>query len=76
MLKLTLTIQVLIGIGIIMLAWGFYNHRRKEKELHQQLMEEKRAAQYQKHYDICTIDVLELVDLATKTAEYRELTQK
>lgn len=42
MLKLTLTIQVLIGIGIIMLAWGFYNHRRKEKELNQQKQDLKR----------------------------------
>lgn len=54
----------------------YEDEARKEKELHQQLMEEKRAAQYEKHYEICTIDVLELVDLATKTAEYRELTQK
>lgn len=54
----------------------YEDEARKEQELHQQLMEEKRAEQYQKHYDTCMLDVLDLIDIATKTAEYRELTQK
>ena len=49
---------------------------QRDKELHSQIMAEKREAQYNKHYEFCQGVVFDIVDFVSKIGEYRELTNK
>lgn len=49
---------------------------RKDKELHDKIAAERAEARYRKHYDLCQGVVGQIVDFASKVAEYRELTGK
>ncbi|XP_053555644.1 sperm flagellar protein 2 [Bombina bombina] len=49
---------------------------RKVQELHDQIAAERAEAHYKKHYFICQEIINQIVDLATKTGEYRELTNR
>ncbi|KAM5192182.1 sperm flagellar protein 2 [Mantella aurantiaca] len=51
-------------------------HMRKVQEIHDQIAAERAQARYKKHYDICQEIVNQIVDLVTKTGEYRELTNR
>jgi len=46
------------------------------RRLHEQLMSERVAARYNKHYGICQQIVHDVVDLTVNIAEYREFTNK
>lgn len=47
-----------------------------DRELHTQILAEKREAQYNKHYGVCQGIVGDIIDFVTKIGEYRELTNK
>ncbi|XP_029434767.1 sperm flagellar protein 2 isoform X2 [Rhinatrema bivittatum] len=47
---------------------------RKELILHEKMAAERAEARYRKHYVICQQIVDSIIDLVTKTGEYRELT--
>ncbi|ESO92609.1 hypothetical protein LOTGIDRAFT_120497 [Lottia gigantea] len=47
---------------------------KKDKELHDQIAAERATSKYQKHYDMCSDVVDQIVDFSCKVAEYRELT--
>ncbi|CAH2296490.1 sperm flagellar 2 isoform X4 [Pelobates cultripes] len=49
---------------------------RKVQELHDMIAAERAEARYKKHYLICQEVTDKIVDLATKTGEYRELTNR
>ncbi|XP_077318994.1 sperm flagellar protein 2 isoform X1 [Lithobates pipiens] len=49
---------------------------RKVQELHDQIAADRAQARYKKHFDICQGIVNQIVDLVTKTGEYRELTNR
>ncbi|XP_018418957.1 PREDICTED: sperm flagellar protein 2 [Nanorana parkeri] len=49
---------------------------RNVQELHDQIAAERVQARYKKHYGICQEIVNQIVDLVTKTGEYRELTNR
>ncbi|XP_072272687.1 sperm flagellar protein 2 isoform X2 [Pyxicephalus adspersus] len=51
-------------------------HMRKVQELHDQIAAERAQARYKKHHGICQKIVNQMVDLVTKTGEYRELTNR
>ena len=43
--------------------------------LHRQYLSDRAKQHYQKNYQLCHQIILQLVDFATKMAEYREVTQ-
>uniref|UniRef100_A0A8C4RLI1 Sperm flagellar protein 2 n=1 Tax=Erpetoichthys calabaricus TaxID=27687 RepID=A0A8C4RLI1_ERPCA len=47
---------------------------QKDLELHNRIAVERAQARYRKHYDFCLDLLFDIIDLATKTGEYRELT--
>ncbi|XP_037387344.1 sperm flagellar protein 2 [Pygocentrus nattereri] len=47
---------------------------RKERELHAHLAAERTQSKHQKHFNICSEILKQIVDLATKSGEYRLLT--
>lgn len=49
---------------------------RHHKEIYQRNMAEKAERSYQKNFIMCHMVVLQILDLATKIAHYRELTNK
>ncbi|KAM9331025.1 sperm flagellar protein 2 [Gastrophryne carolinensis] len=49
---------------------------RKVQELHDQIAAERVQARYKKHYVICQGIMDQILDLVTKTGEYRELTNR
>ncbi|XP_071117594.1 sperm flagellar protein 2-like [Haliotis cracherodii] len=52
----------------------YMEQTKKDKELHDQIAAQRAADRYKKHYDICSDVVNQVVDFASKVAEYRELT--
>lgn len=49
---------------------------RQELELYSRIAEERSQSRYKKHFAICKDILDQIVDLATKTGEYRLLTGK
>ncbi|KAM4808360.1 sperm flagellar protein 2 [Rhinophrynus dorsalis] len=49
---------------------------RKVKELHDRIAAERADARYKKHYMMCQEIMNQIVDVVTKTGEYRELTNR
>jgi len=49
---------------------------RQAREQHEQLMGQRGADRYNKHYSMCSQVVIDIVDLTTRIAEYREFTNK
>ncbi|XP_053304104.1 sperm flagellar protein 2 [Spea bombifrons] len=49
---------------------------RKVQEIHELIAAERAEARYKKHYLICQEIMSQIVDLVTKTGEYRELTNR
>ena len=54
----------------------YIEQTQKDLELHEQIMKERTEQRYQKHYDMCSDVLSDVVDFSTKVAEYRELTSK
>lgn len=48
----------------------------REKEVHEQIAVERAQARYQKHYSMCAEILDQILDLSTKVADYRMLTNK
>lgn len=48
----------------------------REKEIHERISVERAHARYEKHYTICTEILDQILDLSTKVADYRMLTDK
>ena len=46
------------------------------REIRNKLLAEKLQSNHKKHYRLCREVLLGIVDLSTKLAEYRELTEK
>ncbi|KAG8456726.1 hypothetical protein GDO86_002491 [Hymenochirus boettgeri] len=49
---------------------------RKIQELHDQIAAERAEARYRKHYHMCQEIMNQILDLVTKTGEYREITNR
>lgn len=48
----------------------------REKEIHEQISVERAQARYKKHYAVCAEILDQILDLSTKVADYRMLTNK
>ena len=48
---------------------------RQAKELHDNLQAKKAEERYKKHYALCWDVLLQILDLATRIGEYKELAQ-
>lgn len=48
---------------------------RQAKELHDKLQAKKAEERYKKHYTLCRDVLLQILDLATRIGEYKELAQ-
>lgn len=48
----------------------------REKEIHEQIAVERAQAHYKKHYLMCAEILDQILDLSTKVADYRMLTNK
>lgn len=48
----------------------------REKEAHEQIAVERAQARYKKHYLMCADIFDQILDLSTKVADYRMLTNK
>ncbi|XP_044088768.1 sperm flagellar protein 2 [Neovison vison] len=46
----------------------------REREIHEQIAVERAQARYRKHYTICAVILDQILDLSTKVADYRMLT--
>lgn len=49
---------------------------QREKEVHDQIAMERAQARYEKHYALCAEILNQILDLSTKIADYRMLTNK
>ena len=49
---------------------------RNDKDLHDKIAAERADAKYQKHYNTCKEMMNDVVDFASKVAEYRDLTEE
>lgn len=54
----------------------FEEQALRDKEIHEQIAIERAQARYQKHYSICAEILDQILDLSTKVADYRLLTNK
>jgi hypothetical protein len=54
----------------------YIERSNKDLELHQKIMQERAEQRYQKHYDMNSEILSDIVDFSTKVAEYLELTNK
>ncbi|XP_054439986.1 sperm flagellar protein 2 [Pteronotus mesoamericanus] len=52
----------------------FEEQAMREREIHEQIVVERAQARYQKHYVICAAILDQILDLSTKVADYRMLT--
>ena len=49
---------------------------RQDHELHKRLMAGRAMNHYQKHYEMCSDIVVDIVNFTTKIAEYRQITNR
>uniref|UniRef100_A0A674HYF3 Sperm flagellar 2 n=1 Tax=Terrapene triunguis TaxID=2587831 RepID=A0A674HYF3_9SAUR len=52
----------------------YEEHICKERDLHEKIAAERAEARYKKHYSMCWEVIDQIIDLSTKTGEYRMLT--
>ncbi|CAM5113172.1 unnamed protein product [Eretmochelys imbricata] len=52
----------------------YEEHICKERDLHEKIAAERAEARYKKHYSMCWEVINQIIDLSTKTGEYRMLT--
>jgi len=54
----------------------YIEQTEKDRELHDQIMEQRAETRYQKHYTMASDVLSDIVDIVTRVGEYRELTNK
>ena len=54
----------------------YLEQTKHDKDLHEHLMNQRSLEKYDKHYSICKQILGDMVDVAMKIGEYRELTNQ
>lgn len=54
----------------------YIEQTKRDQELHDKIAAQRAEERYQKHYNMCTEELLSMVDFSTKVGEYRQLTNK